>query len=91
MAELSRLIEKYADYDGDVSIVDEVVTLSSDRAPGWPTYERLGHTDLGSRAQAKAQAKKKKFEIEEDDDLEEFDEAAFDAFNDEYGGEDDDE
>ena len=45
--ELSRLIEKYADFEGDLSIIDEVVTFSSERAQGEIQYEVIGHTTLG--------------------------------------------
>jgi 2'-5' RNA ligase len=48
VAELTHLLEKYADFEGDLSIIDEVVTFSSERTRGGPQYEVIGHTTLGA-------------------------------------------
>lgn len=48
--ELSRLMElmqENADFDGDLSVVDEVAILSSTLGRNGPTYEPLGHAELG--------------------------------------------
>jgi 2'-5' RNA ligase len=45
-SELGRLIEKHADFDGGVSLVDEVVVFSSDLTPDGPIHEPLCHAEL---------------------------------------------
>jgi 2'-5' RNA ligase len=44
--ELGRLIQKHAEFDGGVSLVDEVVVFSSELGPDGPTYEPLCHAEL---------------------------------------------
>jgi 2'-5' RNA ligase len=44
--ELGRLIEKHADFDGGVSLVDEVVIFSSQLTPDGPIHEPLCHAEL---------------------------------------------
>lgn len=46
IGELGRLIEAEADFDGGVSLVDEVVVFSSELGPDGPTYEPLCHAEL---------------------------------------------
>ena len=45
--ELSRLLIQLADYDAGVALVDEVVVMSSTLGRDGPTYEPLGHAELG--------------------------------------------
>lgn len=44
--ELGRLIEQYAEYDGGVSLVDEVVVFSSTLHREGPSYDPLCHVEL---------------------------------------------
>ncbi|MEX0676618.1 MAG: RNA 2',3'-cyclic phosphodiesterase [Pirellulales bacterium] len=46
IGELGRLIEQHADFDGGVSLVDEVVVISSELSPDGPIYEPLCHAEL---------------------------------------------
>lgn len=46
IGELGRLIEQYAEFDGGVSLVDEVVVFSSELGQDGPTHEPLCHVEL---------------------------------------------
>lgn len=46
IGELGRLLEKQADFDGGLSLVDEVVVFSSVLSRDGPTYEPLAHVEL---------------------------------------------
>lgn len=45
--ELSQLIAQFRDYDGDLTVVDEVVVMASFLDRGSTSYEPLGHCELG--------------------------------------------
>jgi hypothetical protein len=45
-SELGRLIEKHADFDGGVSLVDEVVVFASELTTNGPIHEPLCHAEL---------------------------------------------
>ena len=44
--ELGRLIQKHADFESGLSMVDEVVVFSSELGPDGPTHEPLCHAEL---------------------------------------------
>lgn len=46
--ELSKQIENLRDYDGDLTVIDEVVVFASFLGRGGTTYEPLGHCELGT-------------------------------------------
>jgi 2'-5' RNA ligase len=46
IGELGRLIEKHAEFEGGVSLVDEVVVFSSVLGPDGPRHEPLCHAEL---------------------------------------------
>lgn len=46
VAELSRLIAENADFDGDLSIVDEVVTFASFLERNGPQHDAMGRAEL---------------------------------------------
>ncbi len=46
IGELGRLVGEQADFDGGVSLVDEVVVFASELGPDGPTYEPLCHAEL---------------------------------------------
>lgn len=46
-AELGRLLDELPDFDGDLTVVDSVVTFASFLDPQGPTHQPLGHADLG--------------------------------------------
>jgi len=47
--ELAQLLEKYAHFDADLAIVDEVVTFASFLGRQGPTHDALGRAELGVR------------------------------------------
>ncbi len=47
--ELTQLLEKYANFDADLSIIDEVVTFASFLGRNGPTHNALGHSELGGK------------------------------------------
>jgi 2'-5' RNA ligase len=44
--ELSRLIEENSTYDGDLTVVEEVVTFASFLGRQGPNHEPMGHASL---------------------------------------------
>lgn len=44
--ELSRLLQENANFDGDLTVVDEVVVFASTLGRQGPTYEAMGHASL---------------------------------------------
>jgi 2'-5' RNA ligase len=46
--ELAQLLEKHAQFDADLVVVDELVIFASFLARKGPTHEPLGHAPLGS-------------------------------------------
>lgn len=46
VAELSRIITENADYDADLSVVDEVVTFASFLDRAGPTHDAMGRAEL---------------------------------------------
>jgi 2'-5' RNA ligase len=46
IGELGRLIQKHAEFDGGLSLVDEVVVFSSELGREGPTHEPLCHVEL---------------------------------------------
>jgi len=49
--QLVELLEKHANFDGDLAIVDEVVTFASFLGRGGPKHDPLDHAELRGRAQ----------------------------------------
>jgi RNA 2',3'-cyclic 3'-phosphodiesterase len=47
--ELSRLLTEHAQFDADLTVVDEVVTFASFLGRGGPTHDALDHAELGRR------------------------------------------
>ena len=46
VGELSRLIAEHADFDGDLSVVDEVVTFASFLDKSGPSHDAMGRAEL---------------------------------------------
>ncbi len=47
--ELTQLLEKHANFDADLSIIDEVVTFASFLGRSGPTHDALGRSELGRK------------------------------------------
>jgi 2'-5' RNA ligase len=47
--ELTQLLEKHANFDADLSIIDEVVTFASFLGRNGPTHDALGRSELGGK------------------------------------------
>jgi 2'-5' RNA ligase len=47
--ELTQLLEKHANFDADLSIIDEVVTFASFLGRSGPAHDALGRSELGSK------------------------------------------
>lgn len=46
VAELSRIIAEHADYDADLTVVDEVVTFASFQDKSGPSHDAMGRAEL---------------------------------------------
>ncbi len=73
-AALGALIEQMADYDGDLAIVDEIVTFASFLEKSGPVHNPMGYAPLSGDATPLAFAHDDEEDDVEEDDVEEGDE-----------------
>lgn len=81
---LAEVLTAAADFDGDLTVVDEVTTFASFLSKSGPTYEALAHAPLGKPVVTK------KMDDDNDDDDEDFDDEFDEDFDDDSDLDDED-